>query len=669
MEYFNNSKLTKTVLRNADIGFYSIKLNQDGYPQLYPNETFVKLLGIDKTLTPEEIYQFWFDNIDNEYRDKIRDVIADIMDNRHITARYKWHHPDGVLKFYQISADKITDENGQEQLIGCLQDITEYSLFEQNKDDQYFQIIQNLASEYSSVFYVDLDTDDLTPYSMDEDISNEFGLIFNSGINYSAALDMFVDSRVYNDDKQKVLEIGSLENICQELSDKKSFTRIFRCYKSESTDILYYEVKFVKYGFEYEPPRQVTVAIANKDALIRNEQQRQQELLDARAHAEEASEAKSRFLFNMSHDIRTPMNAIMGFSKMAIEHQSDTEKVKDCLGKIQLSGQHLLKLINDVLDMSRIESGKVILEEKSVNIIEAANDLLFMVKEGANTNQLNLNLNIHHLENPIVYADILHVNQILLNILSNAIKYTKPGGSVTFTIVQTESMHEGYGAYNFIFEDTGIGMSEEFVSHIYETFARERSSTVSGIDGFGLGMSIAKSLTEQMGGKIDIASELGVGTTVNVHLEFRLPPQSEMSLRKISAESLDINFEGKRVLLVEDNELNREIAHDILEMRKLVIEEANDGSVAVDKIKSLPPDYYDFVLMDIQMPYMDGYTATKTIRSLKNADYSKLPIIAMTANAFEEDKKNAFEAGMNAHVPKPIDVDELFTTLSQFIKA
>ena len=563
---------------------------------------------------------------------------------------------------YRLKVLKLHNEDNYIIIaVSNIEDEIKQRLHIQKEMEKNLQIIQVLASEYSSVYYINLKTDALTPYSMNEEIQNEFGIIFQSGINFSAAFDMYVNSLVVPEDRKEMLEIGTLENIRKELKNNKTFIWKFRSKKQDGPH--YCEMKFVKVGDDKDFPKAAVLGIADKDKEIRNEQERQKELMDARLKAEEASASKSKFLFSMSHDIRTPMNAIMGFSSMAKKFTDNPEKIKDCLEKIELSGQHLLQLINDILDMSRIESGTITLEEKEVDLISSSKQLITLVQEGVDHKNISLELNFLSIANQYIYADILHVNQVLINILSNAVKYTKEGGKVIFTVVQTESTKPGYGAYNFIIEDNGIGMSKEFLGHIFDSFSREKSTTVSGIQGTGLGMSIAKQLVDMMGGTITIASELGVGTTVNVHLEFRLRENKpeEKPITPIIDNSKALK--NKRVLLVEDNELNREIAIDILQEQELIIEEANDGSVAVNMVKTRAPNYYDFILMDIQMPILDGYEATKQIRAFTHDDYSKLPIIAMTANAFEEDKKNAFMAGMNAHVPKPINVEELFKVM------
>ncbi len=665
------------------------------------------------------------------------------------------------------------------------------------------EIIEILASEYTSVYYIDLTTDELDPYTMNEETESEFGTVFRSGIKYSDAFKMYVDTLVFNDDKPMMLKAGSIYNILEELHDKKTFITTYRS-DSDGT-VRYCEMKFVKVGDDDNPQavalgfsvvddeyrkelankqreefinsladdyeavfhvdfdtktietvrmsdaymqrnpslerkmdyykyvdavaaniasedkedfvrvlsannidrefakadaffhnyriernktityyqlkvihtgdwlydKNFLIGVHNMDELTRAQVEQEEILEEAREQAESANVAKSTFLFNMSHDIRTPMNAIIGFNNMARKNLDNPEKLQDCLNKVDLSSQHLLSIINDVLDMARIESGKVTIEEDRVIITDSANDLGAMLRETIKDGSLDFNVDVSKIQHNCVYADKIRVNRVLTNIATNAIKYSKQGGYVNCKIVETPCKTDGYAAYDFIVEDDGIGMSEEFLTHIFEAFVRESTSTITGIQGTGLGMAITKSLVDLMGGTIDIQSKLGEGTTVTIHFEFRLADENFVDSKEEYETSLKL-LEGKKVLLVEDNELNREIAKDILEDMGMVVDEAYDGTFAVEKVVEAcdksAEDRYDFVLMDIQMPIMDGYKATKEIRRVKDKYAKSVPIIAMTANAFAEDKARALEVGMNAHLAKPIDNIELIKTIAGFIK-
>ena len=378
-----------------------------------------------------------------------------------------------------------------------------------------------------------------------------------------------------------------------------------------------------------------------------------------------ANLAKREFLFNMSHDIRTPMNAIIGFTALAQTHIDDRGQVEDYLKKISVSSQHLLSLINDVLDMSRIESGKVTLEAKPVHLPELVHELRDIVQAVVSEKDLSLTLDTVGVENEDVIADPLRLEQILINVLANAVKFTPDGGQIGLWIVQKDTAPAGYADFEFHIKDNGIGMSEEFQKHIFEQFARERTSTVSKIQGTGLGMAITKSLVDMMGGRITVKSEQGKGSEFTISLRF---PIGEAKTEQTPPAAKASAFTGKKLLVVEDNELNLEIASTLLKEAGFEVDTAENGKVAVEKVEAASADRYDLILMDIQMPEMDGYEATRRIRALPDTKKAALPIVAMTANAFEDDRKNALRAGMNGHIAKPLDIPKLFQVLSELLK-
>ncbi len=378
-----------------------------------------------------------------------------------------------------------------------------------------------------------------------------------------------------------------------------------------------------------------------------------------------ANLAKREFLFNMSHDIRTPMNAIIGFTALAQTHIDDRGQVEDYLKKISVSSQHLLSLINDVLDMSRIESGKVTLEAKPVHLPELVHELRDIIQAVVSEKDLSLTLDTVGVENEDIIADPLRLEQILINVLANAVKFTPDGGQISLWIVQKDTAPAGYADFEFHIKDNGIGMSEEFQKHIFEQFARERTSTVSKIQGTGLGMAITKSLVDMMGGRITVKSEQGKGSEFTISLRF---PIGEAKTGQTPPAAKASAFTGKKLLVVEDNELNLEIASTLLKEAGFEVDTAGNGKVAVEKVEAASADRYDLILMDIQMPEMDGYEATRRIRALPDAEKAALPIVAMTANAFEEDRKNAVHAGMNGHIAKPLDIQKLFQVLSELLK-
>ncbi len=401
-----------------------------------------------------------------------------------------------------------------------------------------------------------------------------------------------------------------------------------------------------------------------------NERMKEQQLLlmDSLKRAEEGNRSKTSFLFNMSHDIRTPMNAILGFTEIAQRNKKDEARLTDCLEKIQISGKHLLHLINNVLDMSKIESGKVTLTEDLCDLEERVEKVRDVLQSEVHKKHLTFEVDTSNVKNKLVCCDTLRLDQILFNILNNAVKFSKPNGNVLLTLRQEPCDIREYAAYEIRVKDTGIGMSPEFLSHIFEPFEREHTSTVSQTQGTGLGMSITKNLVDLMGGTIDVSSQPDKGTEFVLHFTFKLQEQEPHTQQQPETGTATAEeFSGKRILLVEDNELNMEIARELLCEVGFITEAAQNGQIAVDMVQSSESGYYDAVLMDIQMPVMNGYQASRAIRSLDNKDLADIPIIALTANAFDEDKKEALANGMNAHIAKPVDAGILYETLRNIL--
>jgi len=397
-----------------------------------------------------------------------------------------------------------------------------------------------------------------------------------------------------------------------------------------------------------------------------NERMREQQLLliDSLKLAEEGNRTKSAFLFNMSHDIRTPMNAILGFAEVARRDIGDTGKTMDCIEKIQTSGKSLLHLIDNVLDMSKIENGGVTLTEGSCDLEACIGGTWNMLLPELEKKHVTVRTDLSGVKNKWVYCDKSRVSHILFDIFSNAVKFNKPGGSVLVTVRQENCSIREYAAYEIRVKDTGIGMTREFLAHIFEPFERERTSTMSQTQGVGLGMAITKSLVDLMGGTIQVSSEVDKGTEFVLRFTFKLYAPER---RSSGGGGRTMDFSGKRLLLVEDNELNMEIAEELLRDVGFAVETAENGQIAVEMVQNSAAGYYDAVLMDIQMPVMDGYEATRKIRSLDRKELAEIPIIALTANVFDEDKKKALASGMNAHIAKPLDVKLMYEVLANIL--
>ena len=391
------------------------------------------------------------------------------------------------------------------------------------------------------------------------------------------------------------------------------------------------------------------------------------ELEEAYNKSQSASKAKSSFLFNMSHDIRTPMNAILGFADLIEKHLDEKDKCKMYLQKLKSSSSFLLSLINNVLDMARIESGQTEIVESVWNVNNFVSDLVSVFESAIKEKNLKF-IKFMDIKHENVYCDATRLRQIYLNIISNAVKYTPNGGEIKLIIKEIECDKEGYARFQTVVSDTGIGMSKEFLPHIFEEFSREKTTTESRVVGTGLGMPIVKTLVTLMHGTIEVESEQGVGTKFTVTLDHRIARKEEIKVEEEEIKDKDIvSYKGKRILLAEDNELNTEIAVTILEEAGFIVEHAENGQVCVDMIKNAKIGYYDLVLMDIQMPVMDGYKATETIRAINNPRCD-IPIIAMTANAFDEDKRKAYVIGMDGHIAKPINIHQLLETISKVLK-
>ena len=420
-----------------------------------------------------------------------------------------------------------------------------------------------------------------------------------------------------------------------------------------------------------------TVLVANRDATEEKEREIEQDknLRNALAEAEHANKAKTACRNNMSHDIRTPMNAIIGFTALATTHIDSREMVLDYLKKIHTSSQHLLSLINDVLDMSRIESGSVRIEYATVHLPDIMHDIKTIIQGNIHAKHQKFSIDTQNVIHEDIITDKLRLTQVLINISSNAVKFTPVGGMIQICVSEKPCKRDGYTTVVFSVKDNGIGMSPQFQKHVFDSFSREHTVTENGIGGTGLGMAITKNIVDMMGGTIQVESAEGKGTEFTVMLECKiagatvkqetLPEQREVLKDEKQKNQAEVQkrYEGKKVLLVEDNELNREIATAILQELGLSVDVAEDGTDAVDIMSSAEGRKYDLIFMDIQMPKMDGYTATREIRTLNDPKCANIPIIAMTANAFEEDRKKAIKAGMNGHIAKPISAEVILENL------
>ena len=462
---------------------------------------------------------------------------------------------------------------------------------------------------------------------------------------------------------QKYMEFFDIQTMAARLHNKESMSSEFKLKEGSWFLSMVVPQNYDKNG------NVTSVLIANRDVTDEKmrELRQEEELREAKLKAECANKAKSSFLFNMSHDIRTPMNAIIGYADLAFRHLQETEKLGRYLEKIQICGKELLSMLGNVLDLARIENNKVEMEYTVSNVHECFENCIIMFQQQAESKNQTLSLT-EQIMYPYVYMDAPHLSEVCLNIISNAIKYTNTGGMISCNVVQKSCEKEDWCNMIITITDNGIGMSEEFQKRIFETFERERNTTLSHIDGSGIGMGITKKLVELMDGTIEVESKQGEGSTFTVTIPCRKASEDDSLVKKNSNLCNKNCLNGVRILLVEDNEINTEIATELLTEEGCIVETANDGVVCIDMIEKADADYYKMILMDIQMPVMNGYDTTLTIRKMKDTKKARIPIIAMTANAFAEDIQKVLSVGMNAHVAKPVDMNILVPTMMKYLK-
>ena len=582
-------------------------------------------------------------------------LLYDLENDRAVSVAFRFFI-DGRLVFYRLKAAKTPDSDNH--IVVTLENVDEEETAKAERKavaDRDMAVISGLSDDFGCVVYVDYESLSEVLYRFDP-LFERFVPGWSKIDNFGKRLEVLVNSVVHPSDREAFCAATQPSVVLDKVEQDHMYFVNFRLQINDED--VYYQIKFVK--DEYSK-NHVIAGFHSVDAETKREMANLEK-------AELANKAKSAFLFNMSHDIRTPLNAMIGLTDMAIKNIEDKGKALDCRKKSKLSSEHLLSLVNDVLDMSRIESGKVELDLNPVNLDENGNDYVPMLKSLAEKKNVDFKYVSHNIQNRYVYVDFLRLNQVIINVVSNAVKYTPSGGFVSLDVSQIPSDREGYGVYEFVISDTGIGMSPEYQSHLFDEFSRERTSTVSKQQGTGLGLAISKRIIDMMEGTIDVESEVGKGSKFTIRVPMRLQenPEAVEQVRFAYSEQESISFEGFKVLVVEDNELNLEISRDALENAGVVVESAEDGSIAIERLKEKGPDYYDCILMDIQMPVMDGFEATRKIR--KMFPDKRIPIVALSANAFDEDRRKSLEAGMDGHLSKPIVMAQLEDALKKFLR-
>jgi len=657
---FTNEDVIKA-LDNTNMGVWKLEAQPDKPVRFYADHNMGELIGVPDDATPEDRFTFFMDHVYKEDMPIFMSYYKTLRTEQSETV-YRYQHPTRGIMYVRCLGKKCDEpnENGIARYRGFHQCIDTTVRIEEEKENKkteeaelYRKMSSTLMQHYiESAMVIDLVGRSFTWLCCNDERVSKIDDYRSLGISYSSFMP---------DEYATIfMEKASFHNLRAELKDKDhySFSVYIRNFNGElrRTTMWYYAVD--------EEHRYVLAASQDTTEDFRKEQ----ELADALLQAKKANEAKTNFLNNMSHDIRTPMNAIIGFGNLAKKYLSDKEKCLEYLEKISVSSEHLLSLINDVLDMSRIESGRMTFVDAPASISDIMHEVETIFQNGAEQKGLTLNIETKNIVNDNVLCDVLRVNQILLNCISNSIKFTQSGGSVNVLVTQIESNEEGVGKYKFEIFDTGIGMEENFLKVIFEPFTRDEAGIAHKIQGTGLGMSICKNIVDLMGGSIDVQSKLGEGSHFTITIPMKIVDYKSCIETCNILPDTQVSLENKRILLVEDNELNREIATEILSEVGAVLDNAENGQVAVDKVAEHGPDYYDLILMDIQMPILNGYDAATKIRAMEGCGPNDLIIIAMTANAFEEDKQHALAVGMNEHVAKPIDVPTLMNALKKFVR-
>ena len=645
----------KEILRASRMGMWRVEIEEGKPPRFYADEVMDELLGIDREITPEERFVFHRSRIYpedmrlfQEYSDKLTEARTEIV--------YRYIHPVSGAMFVRCGGERDTSVTEYVAVTGIHQDISETVRIEKEKEAErrLAELNDSLRKEKlrQDIYYkelLDIENCGVLAYTMPghKVIHMNAEALRMYGIESVEAAQRELGPllrQVYYPDSEVLNQLKKLRNE----DDMVDYECIIGKGKANECHAL------AKTKVVHIPTGEravLTTFVDVSDMVV---------LKNALRRAEEGSRAKSSFLFAMSHDLRTPMNAIIGYAELMEAHWGEKEVTTNYLQKLKGASQFLLALIGNVLEIARIESGKETLNEVPWNLMKLEETLDILLDGEISRKQLtvNRNVNIRHAN---VYCDALKIREIIMNLLSNAVKYTAEGGKIVLDIEEKPSARDGFMTLQIRVSDNGIGISKEYVPYIFDAFTRERSSSESGIIGTGLGLRIVKSFVDLMNGDISVKSEPGKGTCFTVEISCRKIPEEELQ-QQMEEQPENVSLAGRRLLLAEDNGLNAEIAMTILQDADAEVELAADGKIAVDKLQDVPVGYYDAILMDIQMPNMNGYEATKAIRKLTD-ERAKIPIIAMTANAFEEDRQAALAAGMDDYVAKPVEISELFRTI------
>ncbi len=646
-------------LAGAGIGMWTMVLMNDGRSMLYANKKMNDLLGTTEDMSPEERYVRWIAGITEESQQATTEYMDSIRRDGRAEVVYTWMHPTRGLLHIRCGGVQDTSFTDGIKVRGYHQDITAVRKAEQAHREELreqYSVIEAVSSIYFVVWIFDLQT-------------GRVRVVKEDGVRSTPAQDADFDSErtienvingcVVQEDREQMRRFYRLDRLAEKLKNEKSVSKEFR-------DTVFGWCRVTAIPVRTDANEELTrilIGVQKIDEEKEAEIRAQKLLAEAYEEAKRANTAKTEFLSRMSHDIRTPINGILGMSRIAQQCIDDGNRVRDALSKIDEAGRQLELLINDVLDMSRLESGRTELTNEPFDLIKVLSsgyDPIMVMAEDNNVKLAGAHFNIKHNR---VIGSPLHLQRISLNILTNAIKYNKPGGEAE-TWLDEIPIDDTHSNYVFRIADTGVGMSEEFVKHLFEPFSREHTDAGTEYQGTGLGMAITKELLDLMGGSIEVESKLGVGSTFTMKIPFEIctgdiEPEKKEDHEKVS-------LDGMRILLVEDNSLNMEIATFMVETAGAIVTPARNGREALDVYRSHPAGTFDVILMDVMMPEMDGLEATRQIRTSEQADSAEIPIIAMTANAFAEDVKKCKAAGMNEHIAKPLDADRALHIIARY---
>lgn len=662
MYRITNEHFISKILDNGDVGIWTIELIKGEKPKFYGNDAMARLLNVEAGTTPEEMYNRWYDNIEPNHYDKVNKAVQDIINRNKVEIEYPWKHPTKGWTYVRCGG--ILDESFVDgiRMSGYHQDVTDQVVI--SKQNEWLEelnsnIVNSLGNLYDAIYRVDIKTGQLMVIKGMLDEGE--GTKFYSYEAYMKVVEKFFSKEEFEKIKQQI----SIENMT-DLSKKKYKKIKSECYVEDENAIKTWYSYTIFFDEKYSNNRFVIIAIEDITEQKKKEDKEKQMIEESYALAKRANQAKSMFLSRMSHDIRTPLNAILGMTRIAKTSLTNIVKVQECLNKIEVAGDVLLNLINQVLDMGKIENEEYQGNLKEINLNECVDSLIKLFKEVADKRGITLEFT-STIVDKCVRCDATIIQRILSNIISNAIKYGKENGYVKVELKELEKFKENKNYYEFIVRDNGIGMSKEFIKKLYEPFCRGENPEVLETTGSGLGMSIVYNLVKKLNGNIEVESEVGIGTVMTIVLEIETIKDNKIfqveKREQFSIEDLDLK--GKKILLVEDNEINREIAEELIKITGAEVVTAEDGQEAVEIIEKSKLNEYSLIFMDIQMPVMDGYTAVKLIRNMERIDVKELPIVAMTANAFNSDIQRAIESGMNKHLAKPIDVEKLTAVLKE----